>query len=98
MPEPRSAANRSRASSSASSRQPKRSEPDDASPAAALSYNEARTALDLTIAALQASDLAVEEMAGLYRRATAYAERCQQLLETAEQEVVQWEEPLDPHG
>lgn len=94
MPEPRSAAGRRRASSG----QPRRSDPDDARLAATLSYNEARTALDLTIAALQASDLAVEEMAGLYRRATAYAERCRQLLESVEQEVVQWEEPLNPHG
>jgi exodeoxyribonuclease VII small subunit len=39
-----------------------------------LSYNEAHTALQLTLAALQANDLDVEEMAGLYRRARGYLE------------------------
>lgn len=66
--------------------------------AAGLSFNEARTALDLTLAALQASDLAIEEMAGLYQRANAYAARCQSLLEAVEQDVIQWEEPLQPDG
>lgn len=56
-----------------------------------LSYNQARTALDLTIARLQSSELEVEEMTDLYRRAMAYAERCQQVLETVQQEVVAWE-------
>lgn len=66
--------------------------------AAGLSFNEARTALDLTLAALQASDLAIEEMAGLYQRANAYAARCQSLLEAVEQDVIQWEEPPQPDG
>lgn len=56
-----------------------------------LSFQEARTAMDLAIAQLQASDLAVEEMAGLYQRAQAYAERCQAVLDGVEQQVIAWE-------
>ena len=56
-----------------------------------LSYQEANTALELTLAKLQSSELEVEEMAGLYRRAESYAARCQVVLEQVAQEVVEWE-------
>ncbi len=56
-----------------------------------LSFNEARTALELAMAKLQSSDLEVEEMASLYRRAEAYAERCRAVLETVEQDVIEWD-------
>lgn len=56
-----------------------------------LSFNEARTALELVMAQLQSSDLEVEQMADLYRRAEAYAERCQSVLESVEQRVIEWE-------
>ena len=59
----------------------------------ALSFNEARTALELAMAKLQSSDLEVEEMASLYRRAEAYAERCRAVLESVEQDVIEWETP-----
>lgn len=55
-----------------------------------LSFNEARTALELAMAKLQSSELEVEEMATLYRRAEAYANRCSAVLEGVEQEVIQW--------
>jgi exodeoxyribonuclease VII small subunit len=58
-----------------------------------LSFNEARTALELAMAKLQASDLEVEEMAALYRRAEAYAERCRSVLERVEQDVIEWDTP-----
>ncbi len=61
---------------------------------AGLSYHQARTAMDLAIAQLQADDLEVEQMADLYRRALACAERCEQVLAAVEQEVIQ----LDPAG
>ena len=56
-----------------------------------LSFNEARTALELAMAKLQSSELEVEEMATLYRRAEAYANRCSAVLEGVEQEVIQWD-------
>lgn len=56
-----------------------------------LSFNEARTALELAMAQLQSSELEVEQMADLYRRAEAYADRCQAVLESVEQNVIQWE-------
>ena len=56
-----------------------------------LSYQEANTALELTLAKLQSAELEVEEMAGLYCRAEAYAARCQVVLEQVAQEVVEWE-------
>ena len=59
--------------------------------AATLNYNEAHTALQLTLAALQANDVDVEEMTTLYRRARLYLERCEAVLEAVEQEVMQWE-------
>ncbi len=56
-----------------------------------LSYQEARTALELALAKLQSSELEVEDMAGLYRRAQAYAERCETVLQQVEQDVIQWD-------
>ena len=56
-----------------------------------FSYQEASTALELALSQLQSTDLEVEQMAGLYRRAQAYADRCEVLLELVEQEVVEWE-------
>jgi exodeoxyribonuclease VII small subunit len=56
-----------------------------------LSFNEARTALELAMAQLQSSELEVEQMADLYRRAEAYADRCQDVLESVEQNVIEWE-------
>ncbi len=66
--------------------------------AAELSFREAQTALELSLAELQAPDLDVEEMAGLYRRASRYADRCEQLLQQVEQEVMQWDagQPSEP--
>jgi exodeoxyribonuclease VII small subunit len=69
-----------------------------------LNYNEARTALDLALAQLQSSDLAVEAMAGLYQRAQAYANRCEAILDAVEHQVLTWDttdpaskpEPLQP--
>ncbi|MEB3308526.1 MAG: exodeoxyribonuclease VII small subunit [Cyanobacteriota bacterium] len=60
-------------------------------PAADLNYGEARTALDLTLAQLQATDLDVEAMADLFQRAQSYARRCESLLAEVEQEVLLWE-------
>ena len=60
-----------------------------------LSFRQARTALDLTLAQLQSSDLEVEAMAALYRRALRYADRCEAILRQVEQEVMQWD-PQDP--
>lgn len=60
--------------------------------AADLTYNEAQTALQLTLAALQTNDLDVEEMTGLYRRARAYIERCEAVLASVEQELLLWDE------
>ena len=59
--------------------------------AADLSYTEARTALDLALAQLQATDLDVEEMAGLFLRARGYAHRCEALLADVEQQVLVWD-------
>lgn len=66
--------------------------------ASTLSFRDAQTALELTLAELQAPDLDVEEMAGLYRRASRYADRCEQLLQQVEQQVLQWDpgQPLEP--
>jgi len=55
-----------------------------------LSYQEAQTALELSLAQLQSSELEVEEMAGIYRRAEAYADRCEAVLNTVQQEVIAW--------
>ena len=59
--------------------------------AADLSYNEARTALELTLAELQSTNLDVEAMAGLYQRAQDYANRCQTVLDAVEQQVMLWD-------
>ncbi len=66
--------------------------------AADLSYSQARTALELVLAELQASDLDVEAMAGLYRRGQAYAERCEAILERVEREVLVWDGLHDPEA
>ena len=57
-----------------------------------LSYNEVHTALQLALSALQATDLDVEEMTGLYRQARAYLDRCEAVLAHVEQEVMMWQE------
>ena len=57
-----------------------------------LSYNEAHTALQLALSALQATDLDVEAMTGLYRQARAYLNRCEAVLAHVEQEVMLWQE------
>ncbi|MEY3736180.1 MAG: hypothetical protein RLZZ624_1239 [Cyanobacteriota bacterium] len=56
-----------------------------------LSYQQAKTALDLLIAQLQASDLQVEEMLALYRRAQAYADHCEAVLQRVDQDVIEWD-------
>lgn len=61
-----------------------------------LRYQEARTALELAMAQLQSPDLEVEEMAGLYRRAEAYAERCAAVLGQVEQDVIEWDVTAEP--
>lgn len=63
-----------------------------------LNFREAQTALELCLAQLQASDLEVEAMATLHRRAQAYANHCVKLLEKVEQEVQIWdpEQPEQP--
>lgn len=66
--------------------------------AADLTYNEAQTALQLTLAALQANDLDVEEMTGLYRRARAYIERCEAVLASVEQELLLWDDSSEAAG
>lgn len=58
---------------------------------AELSFQQARTALDLMIAELQSSDLQVEEMLSLYRRAQAYAEHCEAVLQRVDQDVIEWD-------
>jgi exodeoxyribonuclease VII small subunit len=65
--------------------------------AADLNFREAQMALEISLAELQAPDLDVEEMAGLYERARHYADRCEALLQRVEQEVMQWnpEQPLN---
>lgn len=56
-----------------------------------LSYQQARTALDLLLAELQSSDLQVEEMLSLYRRAQSYADHCQAVLQRVDQDVIEWD-------
>ena len=56
-----------------------------------LSYREAQAALELCLAQLQASDLDIEAMSGLYERAQSFANRCEQLLNQVEQDVMQWD-------
>ncbi|MFM9101076.1 MAG: exodeoxyribonuclease VII small subunit [Cyanobium sp.] len=64
--------------------------------AADLSFNEARAALELVLAQLQASDLDVEVMAGLYQRGRLYAQRCEAILAEVEQEVLVWDDLANP--
>lgn len=67
--------------------------------AADLHYGEARAALELVLAQLQASDLDVEAMADLYRRGLAYLQRCEAVLQQVEQQVLIWdglEQPDQP--
>ena len=59
---------------------------------AQLSFQEARTALELCLGQLQASDLEVEAMAGHYRRALTYLERCEAVLSQVEQDVIEWDQ------
>jgi exodeoxyribonuclease VII small subunit len=59
--------------------------------AADLTYSQARAALELVLAELQASDVDVEAMTGLYRRGLAYAQRCEAILDQVEQEVLVWD-------
>lgn len=59
-----------------------------------LNFREAQTALELCLAQLQSSDLEVETMATLHRRAQAYINHCVQLLEKVEQEVQIWDPEL----
>jgi exodeoxyribonuclease VII small subunit len=61
-----------------------------------LTYQQARTALDLLIAELQASDLQVEEMLSVYRRAQAYADHCEAVLQRVDQDVIEWDLLQDP--
>lgn len=56
-----------------------------------LSFQQARTALDLLIAELQSTDLQVEEMLGLYQRAQAYADHCEAVLQRVDQDVIEWD-------
>lgn len=71
-------------------RSPRQNAPEDGG-ASELSFRQAQTALELTLAELQSGDPDVEAMALLYRRAQAYADRCEALLESVEQEVMQWD-------
>ena len=90
MPEP---AKRSRPGASAKGKSvaaPASPEP-IADISAALSYQEAQAALELCLAQLQSSDLDIEAMSGLYERAQSYANRCEQLLNQVEQDVMQWD-------
>jgi exodeoxyribonuclease VII small subunit len=70
---------------------PAAADPPDDGGAAELNYRQAQTALELTLAELQTRDLDVEAMASMYRRAQAYADRCETLLAQVEQEVMQWD-------
>jgi exodeoxyribonuclease VII small subunit len=70
----------------------------DESGGADLNFNEARAALELVLAELQASDLDVEAMAGLYQRGRIYAQRCETILDQVEQEVLVWDDLANPEG
>ena len=59
---------------------------------AKLSFQEARIAMELSLGQLQAADLEVEAMAGHYRRALTYLERCEAVLAQGEQEVIEWDQ------
>ena len=57
-----------------------------------LSFRESQMALELCLAQLQDQELDVEAMADLYRRALAYADRCEAVLQQVEQQVMQWDQ------
>lgn len=63
-----------------------------------LNFRQARNALELTLAELQSSELDVEAMADLYRRALRYADRCEAVLQQVEQEVMQWDPTAPDHS
>lgn len=63
-----------------------------------LTFHQARTALDLMIAELQSSDLEVEEMLNLYRRAQAYADHCESVLQKVDQDVIEWDVLQEKRG
>jgi exodeoxyribonuclease VII small subunit len=71
---------------------------EEQNPARDLNFRQAQAALDLALAQLQASDLDVEAMADLYRRAQSFADRCEEILAKVEQEVLRWdpEQPEEP--
>jgi exodeoxyribonuclease VII small subunit len=81
----------SKAKTDSRTKQPTPDPETEQSIAADLSYGEARMALELTLAQLQASDLDVESMTGLFSRAQSYAARCETLLKQVEQEVALWD-------
>ena len=97
MPSSRSSAgdqshSKSRAKKSSKTASPQAESADQAGIVAAeLNFNQARSALELILAELQASDLNVEDMAALHGRAQAYARRCEQILEQVEQDVLLWD-------
>jgi exodeoxyribonuclease VII small subunit len=62
-----------------------------------LSFRQAQAALELCLAQLQASDLDVEAMADLYRRARGYADHCETILNKVEQEVMCWDPEQPEH-
>lgn len=65
--------------------------PSAANGAEELSFRESQMALELCLAQLQDQELDVEAMADLYRRALAYADRCESVLQQVEQQVMQWD-------
>jgi exodeoxyribonuclease VII small subunit len=82
--------------STSGSRSGSHAQGEDEGGAGDLSYNQAHAALELVLAELQATDLDVEAMAGLYRRGQAYAKRCEAILDQVEQEVLLWDGLDDP--
>lgn len=70
---------------------------EEQNPARDLNFRQAQAALDLALAQLQASDLDVEAMADLYRRARSFADRCEEILIQVEQEVQRWD-PEQPEA
>lgn len=66
-------------------------QPEGKDDASDLSFRQAQAALELCLAQLQASDLDVEAMADLYRRARIYADHCEMILNKVEQEVMCWD-------
>ena len=54
-----------------------------------LSYEEALTALDLLLAELQNDAVPMAELQRHYQRGQVYLDHCEQLLQSAEQSVIQ---------